>query len=84
MQGSTRQKNLQKRRQAAAARRAAAERQVATEQERWRARLAEPRVPIRAWTKPQQEAALQQLEACDDLSAERPPSCCMFSYPQAR
>jgi hypothetical protein len=49
---------------------------------RWTESLIEPTMPMRQWPEAQAEAALDQLRACDSVSAANMPSCIMFTYPQ--
>lgn len=43
----------------------------------------EPTIPLRQWKASHLDAAVEQLRSCAALSASKPPSCCMFTFPQA-
>lgn len=81
-QATAKAKGASKRKAEAAKRRAQVEQQTAALLTRWSDALAPPTMPAAKWPEEQTERALAQLRACDAVSAEAPPSCCMFSCPQ--
>ena len=82
MQTEARRKAAQKRKAEAAARRAAADKETHALQDTWSQRLCEGKVPVKRWEEFQIEQALEQLRACDAVSADALPSCCMLTFPQ--
>ena len=82
MQTEARRKAAQKRKAEAAARRAAADKETHSLQDTWSQRLCEGKVPVKRWEEFQIEQALEQLRACDAVSADALPSCCMLTFPQ--